>query len=94
MFCEIESNFKSVHFFFIHPVYIVLQSINGQLKSCHLTLAAKSVTLLIKTYIADTISIPFFVVDLSLLLSVSGGMLLRLRDYPVTNIQCTFKICV
>ena len=60
---------------------MVLQS-NGQLKSCHLTVVAKYLTVLIKEYIADTVSMLFFVIHLSLLLSVRGGILLRVGDYP------------
>jgi hypothetical protein len=37
-------------------LYMILQS-NRQLKSCHPTLVAKSLTVLIKPYIADTVSI-------------------------------------
>jgi hypothetical protein len=40
------------------------------------------IPVLIKAYVADTVSILFFVVNLSLLLSVRSGILLRVVDYP------------
>jgi hypothetical protein len=70
---------------------MVLQS-NGQLKSCHLTVVAKSLTVLINAYIADTVSMMFFVIHLSFLLSVMGEILLRVGDYATPTLCALLKL--